>query len=287
MKSQTFTVPPILGCLQAAEKYLLENNLSSQVQWEPCNEEQIRFVKEFVPLMKDLPLLDNVLKSIADMNPAVINQWLKENGFNIRLPEQISPDAFSVASILKVIIEWMKVGTKSTVRYQNQNYSAVKMKQEDGVVVLGYSFNNPTVCLKTKSDEHVFITMTDKQPKNSTEVAELISNQPDDLKPNFCYDEVTFPMVKYDQEIDLSWICGLRTESWHISHALQQTKFEMDEVGAKVESAMAMTMFRSLVSSSNRKLFIDEPFLLWITRHGCSIPIFGGYFAEDSWIKSE
>jgi hypothetical protein len=109
----------------------------------------------------------------------------------------------------------------------------------------------------------------------------------------FCldYEGVEFPMIDYDQEIDISWIIDMQTmgddgKPAIIKKALQQTKFRMNEVGARVQSAVAMVMARCMSMPKPRHT-IDKPFLLWIYRREtlADDPIFVGYFTEEDWKK--
>jgi hypothetical protein len=106
-------------------------------------------------------------------------------------------------------------------------------------------------------------------------------------------DGVIFPMIEYNEMIDIGWAVDLETEGpsgpWIVAQALQQTKFRMNEIGAKVESAVAMSMrFGSCAAPvSKPDLIIDEPFLLWVTREGLFHPLFVGYFVETNWKKPQ
>ncbi len=105
---------------------------------------------------------------------------------------------------------------------------------------------------------------------------------------------VVFPMIEYNEVVDISWIRGMAARvpdglPWYISQALQQTKFRMNEIGVKVESAVAMGMRLGYCPGPPPKpdLIIDKPFLLWISRPGMSHPLFIGYFVEKDWKRPE
>lgn len=103
------------------------------------------------------------------------------------------------------------------------------------------------------------------------------------------YGGVTFPMVSYDQQVDISWLRNLNTTGDDelpaiIAQALQQTRFRMNDIGARVESAVALGMTRSMrIEDPKPELIINEPFLCWIRRPNCRLPLFVGYFDTDSW----
>ena len=103
--------------------------------------------------------------------------------------------------------------------------------------------------------------------------------------PDYRYEGVIFPMVHYDQHEDISFLKGMRIEGTghYVAEAVQQTRFRMNEFGARAESAVAMTK-RLCASSEERKPYVlDRPFILWIERGGIGIPIFMAVFAEDVW----
>ena len=100
------------------------------------------------------------------------------------------------------------------------------------------------------------------------------------------YDTVTFPMVDLACREDLSWLLGLELgdssgQQWTVSQALQQTRFQMNEVGARVRSASAMAVMGAAMDK--RDLVIDRPFYLWIERPGVTQPVLDAYLAEGDW----
>ncbi len=135
------------------------------------------------------------------------------------------------------------------------------------------------------------MTIVDNPP-SGFELVDLVNGIEGDMQPLYNYDAVIFPMITYDQEVDISWIKRLYTigndgRIAKITQALQQTKFRMNEKGAKVESAVAMVVTRECVMMSKPDLVIDRPFVLWIRRPGLSQPFFVGYFTKETWKKPE
>jgi hypothetical protein len=103
------------------------------------------------------------------------------------------------------------------------------------------------------------------------------------------YDEAVFPMVDIDQEVDVKWLenikaCSENEEKYAVVQALQQTKFQMNEKGAKVESAAAISMVYTECAPKPKKVFtITDSFYLWIMRPGMKTPIFAAYIDFDAW----
>ena len=61
----------------------------------------------------------------------------------------------------------------------------------------------------------------------------------------------------------------------------------MNEIGARAQSAVAMTLRCASVMAEPKPIVIDRPFLLWIDRQGVDTPLFSGIFAEDVWEEPE
>ena len=210
MKSQTFTVPPLLGCLSAADKYLHDSSIFTadrKVIWTGVNEDQKKFVERFVSKIDDINGIRDVLRMIAHKESGVINRWLADNGYTISLSGEDRPDTFCVASILDVLVAWLAKGIETTVK---GSFPAVKLK--DGVVILTGN-GNPVASVKTKSEEVVFMRVIDEEPTGPMGIADVLHTLPKDMSPDSSYDSVVFPMIDYDQHIDISWlmVCLLAT----------------------------------------------------------------------------
>lgn len=305
MKSQTFVAPPILGCLRAAENYLYDNSLlSHRVSWSGINDVQRSFVDKFVTNIQEIDGLKDILKQMAHKDAKVINQWLRERGFNIELQSRETPNSFCVASILDVLVKWLKVGEATTITGrtksedgQYKKYPAVKLKGENsGVTILTEDspHSSPIAVIRTKNNsESVRMRMLDlnEDPIGPLAIADLLKNMPSRLSRDESYDSVTFPMIDYDQKVDISWLVGLQTgdrpDDFYVCEAVQQTKFRMNEIGARAQSGVAMMLRGRSIEIPKRTLVMDKPFLLWIERGGIKLPLFAGVFAEDCWKRPE
>ena len=281
MITQTLTVAPILGCLKAAEEYL-----RTQLTFKTANDTQVEFVKRFASNIADLERLGNEIKSVAHKDVAVINRFLKDRGFDIQLPPPSNPSmAFSVASVLDVLVEWLKEGKVTTVKSVNtgQSYPAVHIKA--GVNIYRGLNDMPLVQLDTKSGDLVYMMPVLDIPEGKFGIAKLIDST---NTGSLCdeYEGVIFPMIDYDQQVDISWIEGMYvTPDVYIEKAIQQTKFRMNEKGARAQSAAAMTMRCMSLEPHRSPVVIDRPFLLWIAREDIEFPVFAGIFCEDMWKK--
>jgi len=279
-KTDTLVVFPILGCLQAACDYL-----GYDAEWVPVNDEQTQFVELFLEHLKVIDDLD-CLERKADRDASVINNWLKERGFNIEL--RPVADGFAVASILDVLVKWLKEGDKAFVENDNGRFEGVRLKKGVAAYMQKELYPYPVVKVRTQSDDIVCMAIADSLPKDRFAINWKVEQLRAIQKP---YDAqgVVFPMVKYDKMVDISWIEGMCTkpgqndDGFYISQAIQQTKFRMNEIGARAESAVAMTFRCMAAIAPDPWVILDKPFILWIERPGVEMPLFAGVFAEDVW----
>lgn len=287
--TQTITAFPIVGCLKAAEEWL-----GQELNWNSVNEDQEEFFELFYEAgMAAIPALGDQLKRKASGELAPINEFLKANGFDIQLTVPPGVGGFCVASILDVLVEWMKKGTRRKITNEKGTFDGVHLKQNDGVAILqnAHVHPHPVARIATKSGDKVYMTPVDGLPSGRFALESKIRSILVGLEhPDYRYEGVVFPMVNYDREIDISFMQGLNCNEpkpgFYVVQAKQQTKFRMNETGARVESAAAMTM-RCMSANIKSPFVIDRPFLLWITRRGVNMPLFGGLFAEDVWSDPE
>lgn len=303
-QSQTITMHPVVGCLVKAEDFLGKGR-----EWEArsSNPASLSKQKDFLELclkdgIKDLSKFsENEFESIASLNASDINSFLKERGFNIELDPFDPKEGFATATVLKVLLEWVTKGTVSDIYFENKKYPAVSLK-EDGNYISYHRIdghNHPVLGILAKNGDYVYMSVSDEM-LSDFELLKFVSKLSKDKHESHCFDfkNAQFPMITYDEKIDISWICKMKTfadkdahenfagSPMGIAQAKQQTKFRMNEIGAKVESAAAMSIMKcASIPRQKLPLIIDKPFVLWIERKGVSFPYFAAYFAEDSWKK--
>ena len=283
VKTDTQVIFPILGCMKAAEDFMIEES-----PWIPKNEEQYQFLKEFGVFKEDVRKLGKNLVSKASKDVSVINDFLSKNGFDIQLSPMAGSD-FAVASILNVLVEWIKEGTKTSISNKNGTFPAVSIKADGEMgprMLLNQEIHPyPVVEIPTKSGDIVYMTVVDFINLDLFSISDKVQRLKYLAKQGGTTNKackVIFPMVDYNKQVDISWLKGMALGEYSIGEALQQTKFRMNEIGARAESAVAFKM-RCLVVEKDEVVLIDKPFLLWIQREGIDIPLFTGIFAEDVW----
>jgi hypothetical protein len=104
---------------------------------------------------------------------------------------------------------------------------------------------------------------------------------------------VIFPFVDHNAEVDISFFVdmwfkgvGVRTGTigkYKVIEAKQQTKFAMNHIGAKAESAAAFAFALECIMASEPALVLNNTFYVWMTRDGMSAPYFAGCIDESDW----
>lgn len=281
LKTNTLCVLPVLGCLAAAKSHL-EGNKGIPSELSPKTDEQREFLEMFKDLLGKLPKIPE-LESRSDDNEKVVNSWLSERGFDIQLPPPTDEKGFAVASILDVLLKWLNEGKRTNVTGKDsKDYTGVRL--DDGVVIshMAAIHPYPVVRIATQSGDTICMSMVDSIPENANGLFLKVADLEMVKAASHGYKGVVFPMVDLDVKPDISWICGMGVGSgFFIDKALQQTKFRMNELGARVQSSAAMTMSRGISMIGPHT--IDRPFLVWIKRDGLEFPLFAALLCEDVW----
>jgi hypothetical protein len=283
VKTQTLAIWPILGCLKAADEFI-----GGIDRWTQVNEDQTEFFEQFADHINDVDLLGDYLRRKANSDYKVINKWLRDNGFDIELTQNPGPGGFAVASILDVLVEWLKKGSRRKVDTLKGSFDAVKLKEGVSIRQHPDVSKHPVVRIATQSGVRVCMAIVDDIPEGRYGLLSRIRSLSVVEAMDYRFEGVIFPMVKYDRHEDISYFCGLKcdkegTPGWFVSEAVQQTRFRMNEVGARAESAVAMGFRCCAAAPSKKPYVIDRPFVLWMEHDELPMPLFAGLFAEDVW----
>lgn len=298
MATKTWTYFPIAGALAQLETILKPE------EWRPINVSQSSFLRDFY--YKVQGQVDRIpeLTGVADRDVEAVNRFLKSKGFDIQLDPQT--DGLYAASVLDVLVKWLKVGQPRDLRAANgNNYDGFLLNtDENGITYSGLTIDHEDNRLKmnyaeitTQSGDQVCFLIADGanggqiSPSTIEWLGEEIVFGRLSMATMACdrrnYQDMHIPMINLDQEVDISWLKGAvaivdKGNDWYIAQALQQTKFRMNEVGARAESAVAVGMMRCMAVPMPR-LVVDSPFFAWIKRPSLTRPLFVGYFGYDCW----
>lgn len=284
--STTTTFYPIIAALKKAD-----DQLGKDREWKPKSPLQERFLAIYNRTAREALGLKEI-KAISHEKVEVINKWLAENGFpDLQLDQIDAPPGyttFAAAAILDLLVEWVEEGTESKVNYEGQDYPAFRLK--NGVGFHRSDENRePIIELATKSGHRVFLTIPDENPGQGFDLlakAErlMVTMSWDSGK----YEGVVVPKVKLLDKPDISWLAGMTTEcdngdpAWLVQ-AIQETRFRMNEIGARVESAAAVSGLRFAAFDTKEPYVIDRPFMIWFVQEGLHIPIMVGYIMPTEW----
>lgn len=284
-----------------AEKALRETPgaKTEDMYWSSVTEDMKRLQR---PFMNDIvfnawgdPVVDE-LPAIAG-ETAEVNQFLREQGFTIQLTAApLGVRQISAAAVLKTYPRWREVGEKTLIKYQGKEYPAVHLK--GGVEVFSWDWDESVSVARVTTDgpeTFYFVKASDIE-----DVETLVSSSPFSLtmwakgmpttagiNPSGLRG-IVFPKIKLDREERLEWLEGLSVnfegiggEPWWVSEALVQNRLALDEKGALIESAAAVSMMKGI---GPMPLVIDKPFLLVVfredeegQREGSGMPLLAAY----------
>jgi hypothetical protein len=282
--SKTVVPYPVVAALVAAERFLGPDRQWRPTNRRPIDEQQKRFLEQFFRICRADRIPE--IKSFASASIEEVNRFLADNGFSI----QLSPlpwGSFGAASILDLLIEWIEKGEKTEVETDaGKRFPGVRIEEDNVSFFMAAGHEEPIARLVTKSGDRVFMTMFDQSLEgfDLVEKAEELSEYEEDTTSK--YGGLVFPMVDLDQTVDISWLEGINTRDktdafWFVAQALQQTKVKMNEIGVRVQSAVAVGLMKAVMPNPDH--IINRPFLMWITRKGLKKPLFVGYITEENW----
>lgn len=272
-----------------------ERSMKLRDDWQPKNEIQKRFLKNFLQVCRrdKVPEIELEVSSEAEK----INSFLEKKGFSIRL-HPFPPNTLGFASILDIIVEWLYLGEKVKIDAKKGGmYDGVRIKKE-GVTFFESTLQGYThtiACIRTKSGDMIFITVP-KEPLEGLDLIEMadtlsknmdIGNRRRQMPP--AYDGIRFPMVDLNITNDIGWLKDMSTTvkttnvPAEITQAIQQIKIKINEKGARFQSATAIVVTLKSVNIPIHDLIIREPFLIWVKRRNLEKPLMAAFVTEENW----
>jgi hypothetical protein len=265
----------------------IEHELGSKPEkWSSRNEQQAKLLSlywRYGDQVKDLSFLEAKVSRDANF----LNAYLREKGYRIQL-RPFQPGGFGVVALLDLLLNWSFPGTETSVRANNTTYPAFKL--ELGVTIndiLGYQY--PVASVSTDTGERVFMTVAEEPLEGLALAQRIMELSALRTKTNWDFSGVIAPEVSIDQRPNVSQLVGMYTfdgnsQQWYIDQILQQVKFGMNRIGARVRAATGMAVEKSISLHKAVPLEIDKPFYLWIMGRS-SLPLATMYIAPDSWKK--
>lgn len=284
--SKTVAVYPIISAF--AEAYRVGKAITP---WWAVNREQERYLENLKKWEAELSLLTpEELEVISSYDASDLNTWLKPKGFDITLKPFTGPDDFGTASVMKVLVKWITPGKKVWLTKGDQEYRAAKV-EEDIYFTKSTDYPHPVAHICTENGDVVHMTIAADISLEGLDLLAAVSSLTEGNRI-FNYDSVIFPMIDHNSEVDISFFVnmyfkGLRRSgpigTCRVKEAKQQTKFSMTEIGAKAESAVAVSMCFESVCFSKPPMIVNDTFYVWMTRDGMSAPYFAGCIDSTDW----
>jgi hypothetical protein len=114
------------------------------------------------------------------------------------------------------------------------------------------------------------------------------SNEESDIRYvgiNDDYENMCCPVVNIKTRADMSWLLGMKFGDMHVSYAVEESHFQMDENGACAKSAGAVEVETTSAGGPPSKVrprfAVNRPFAFRIVAN--DIVIFKGTVSDDAW----
>jgi hypothetical protein len=289
MTTETIAVLPIIKALAQSIIFASSTqNLSDTwyQQFLTTNTQQQILLNTYAPAYKELSQLTDIeLGAWASRNHEELNDILASKEFDIRLAP-FDPHGFGVISILDIKTEWLHAGSPTTIVCPDngETYNGVAISK--GYKVFSSAHHeHPIAQLCTQSGDTIYLTKAAHQ-QSGFELLNTIQNIKENLKEIYDYNgNLIFPKACVNHQPDVSWLQGMTMtfDDYTINQAKQQTKFNLDETGAEIKSAVAIGWAECAYPANN--LIIDQPYIAWWERDGVSVPVIVALIAQDSWQK--
>lgn len=286
-KSQIFSYIPLMGAFSALQKLL--NPSGVPLQWNSSNSFQEEFLQMLARHGESVGDVAG-LQSIAHYDIQKVNEWVEQHGFSIRLkdiPPQPGIIPFATASVLDIQVEWPIPAEVQVIELAGRSYPAFLNKGLTYHEMVGHPY--PILSLFTKDPRiKVCIAIVDDAPQSELHAyamaTHMLKHKQETL--NTRYAGAIIPMVSLSQENDISWLKGLcgycdNGDIAELKEALQQSRFRMNEHGARAESAAAVSGIR--YRCIEEFYVVNQSFLIWWEQEGIPIPTFTGYIMLEHW----
>lgn len=221
-----------------------------------------------------------------------VNKFLKENGFLIQLDaSSVPPDGISAASIMKIAVEWVEQGVRTTIDLHNGNkvkgfkLGDVNEIQEIQHLSNGQDAVQDAVIIPTRTPGvDVILVMSDNAPVSPSALHHQASQILSGLKTSTPKEVkgIIAPIIHFSEsgkaeELIGAYTYGADGDIVKVVQALYANSFDMDEKGAKATSAMAIGTTRG---GGPRPYVVNGPFIAIIRKEGQIV--FTGFMDEKS-----
>jgi hypothetical protein len=240
------------------------------------------FFDNYDSLVADLPILKE-MKSIINSDSEAVDDFIKSNGKGKSSAEKNAYEVF-IGTIFELLLQWKMKGSKYNIK---GGFQGVKMPETGAAVVGGKVLtvkakNGDIACMmevpKLLNAEGAFQAALDAMKKFPAKQGEAcIGYFPKiNMKANGRFNWMLNTYIGTAPSADTAWkVFGCSTENI----------LKMDEVGAHIKSEVKVSMMTKGIERKPKEFKIENPFLFWVVRKGCTFPIFAAYLSKDSWVK--
>lgn len=270
----------ILAAMMKAEEFL-----GSKGHWQGPTEAH-RFITamrhDLAPWLREQDPKKLGLATFASRYHDVLNGELRKAGYDIQLQPFGREGDFGTVAIFEREVQWLKPGDQTSLRLETSRNSVPAFTIKQAQVYQG--LQHPVVVLDTKQGDRVIISRCD-QPISGLELLRRVSEMANagTQRRSHDYKGATIPMVDMEDKPDISFLLGLGFNDAEdglpavLTQALQQNRYKMDHIGARVESATALGATRGI--SMEQPYQVNGPFQLAVETN--NVIVFAAYIGED------
>jgi hypothetical protein len=279
-KSLAISLHPVASALIKAQKTAKWLGKST---FRHTNNGQKMFLDHLSSLVKDSKKIPE-MKSLVSADPEKIKEFLGSNGKTKSTKITESDHEWYAAGMFEIFLTWKEKGEILNLKFDGKNVKGSYLK--NCLVSKGM------VSIETKSGDIAFMKIgkVDTELDLYSQVIDLMVSTP--VKGAEKVD-VHFPFVKLNLDSEFKWMKGLNLNpesgkgidhpGYFVKRALTHNELDIDNTGARIKSSAVVTMrTKGLAPPKPKVVKIDSPFLFWVIRPGCDLPIFVAYVNTDS-----
>jgi hypothetical protein len=286
MKSISISLHPLATALNHAQVctkgWLGKSNFTAR------NKNQKQFLELYEQLVLDSKLIDE-MKTIAHTDPTAIADFISTGkGKSSKILK--TDNEFSIGAMFEIFLKWVKKGEHCPLLFNGTKKVAASKSEE-------VAHHKGIIRLKAKNGDMAFMKIgeVNSELELYTKVLKL-NEQCGSWGKNPELVIAHFPFIRLRKDSKLKWLSGLNLDGdgktahpgYQVVDCLAKNELDVDNEGARIKSAVMVTMLtkgRSVKPPIPKVVKIDKPFLFWVVRPGCSLPIFAAYCNTDVLVK--
>jgi hypothetical protein len=254
--------------------------------WKPLMDPHQRRLLELYYMYK--PYVDKLrdLKAKASPDWQVLNEYLKESGFDPMFEQPL--DGIGVVSILDKLVQWLEKGDPCQIAAPKGNFPGFKLGKKNFQVYAIPGQKSPLIEIATQSEDKLFLMMSERTHDSVSIFDFALGMMMTRKMVENGYSSVQIPKIDFDIKPDITFLMGVNTvdeqnADWHITQAKQQFKFRMNESGARAKVATGLGISRGISFNAPQPLIFDRPFYGWFAQSGSVLPLAIFYADYDAW----